>query len=253
MTATTALILSSLWSLKTSVMLHLKTIKINKGFFGVNASIAVFLWGLMGSFRRISAMIFFFVPSLGLFNLLNHWLAELHPFGIRKQFNLIHPKDQVHLYNLTESLLWQDLDRWNYYGDVNEPTQPPYTLYTGLTLKWTFVTFAFIMFFHALSMMMVKLFTSQEFKEEGNTFNKLMHVLQNIHCSFPYKDWDEDEGKSATKEEFSERFQNTENEMTESQLLNIGASIIMLNTSVVHRSVREAFNKKNHFLIDIRQ
>ena len=228
MTATTALILSSLWSLKTSVMLHLKTIKINKGFFGIKASIAVFLWGLMGSLRRISAMIFFFVPSLGLFNLLNHWQAEQYPFGIRKQFNLIHPKDQVHLYNLTEPLLWQDLDRWNYYGDVNEPTQPPYTLYTGLTLKWTFVTFAFILFFHALSMMVVKLLTSQEFKEEGNTFNKLMHVVQNIHCSFPYKDWDEDEGKSATKEEFRERFHNTETEMIWSQLLNIGVSIIML-------------------------
>ena len=77
-------------------------------------------------------------------------------------------------------------------------------------------------------MMVVKLLTSQEFKEEGNTFNKLMHVVQNIHCSFPYKDWDEDEGKSATKEEFRERFHNTETEMIWSQLLNIGVSIIML-------------------------
>merc|ERR1711884_569159 len=99
---------------------------------------------------------------------------------------------------------------------------------TGLTLKWTFVTFAFILFFHALSMMMVKMLTSQEFKEDGNTFNKLMHVVQNIHCSFPYKDWDEDEGKSATKEVFRERFHNTENEMIWSQLLNIGVSMIML-------------------------
>ena len=173
-------------------------------------------------------MIGFFVPSLGLFSILSHWQAEQYPFGIRTQLNLIHPKDQVHLYNLTEPLLWNDLDRWNYYEDVNEPTPPPYTLYTGFTLKWTFVTFGLLMFFHAVSMMMVKLFTSQEFKEERNTFNKLMHVVQNIHCSFPYKDWDEDEAKSDTKEEFKKRFQNTENEMMMSQLLNICVSMIML-------------------------
>ena len=147
---------------------------------------------------------------------------------MKKKYKLIHPKDEVHLFNMTEKLLWSELDRWNYYADVNEPIQPPYTLYTGLTLKWTFVTFAFILFFHAVSMMVVKLLTSQEFREEGNTFNKLMHVVQNIHCSFPYKDWDEDEGKSATKEEFRERFHNTENEMIWSQLLNIGVSMIML-------------------------
>ena len=171
-------------------------------------------------------MILFFVPSLGLYNLLNHWQAEQYPFGIRTHFNLIHPQDEVYLYNLTEPLHWQDLDRWNYYADVNEPTPPPYTLYTGLTLKWTFVTFTFILFFHAVSMMVVKLLTSQEFKEEGNTFNKLMHVVQNIHCSFPYKNWDE--VKSATKEEFRERFQNSETEMIWSQLLNIAVSMIML-------------------------
>ena len=228
MTATTALILSTLWSLKTCVMLHLKTIKIQKGFFGVKASLAVFLWGLMGSLRRISSMIGFFIPGLGLFSILNHWIAELYPFGIRKQFNLIHKRDQVHLYNLTKPLLWSEVDRWNYYEDINEPTPPPYTLYTGFTLKWTFVTFGLLMVFHAVSMMMVKLFTSQEFKEDGNIFNKLMHVVQNIHCSFPYKDWDEDEGKSATKEEFRERFHNTETEMIWSQLLNIGVSMIML-------------------------
>ena len=55
-----------------------------------------------------------------------------------------------------------------------------------------------------------------------------MCVVENLQCSFPYKDWDEDEGKSTTKEEFQRRFQNTEIEMIWSQVLNIGVSMIML-------------------------
>ena len=213
MKATTALILSTVWSLKTSVMLHLKTIKVQKGFFGFKASFAVFFWGLMGSLRRILSMICFFVPSLGISNILNHWLAEQYYFGIRRQYYLISKYDEVHLFNLTEPLLWRELDRWNYYGDIDEPTAPSYSLYTGMTLKWTFVTFFIMMLFHLVSMMIVKTFTSEEFKEDINLYSKLMHVVENLQCSFPYKDWDEDEGKSTAKEEFQRRFQNTEIEL----------------------------------------
>ena len=173
-------------------------------------------------------MICFFVPSLGISNILNHWLAEQYYFGIRRQYHLISKYDEVHLFNLTEPLLWKELDRWNYYGDIDEPTAPSYSLYTGMTLKWTFVTFIIMMVFHLVSMMMVKTFTSAEFKEDRNLYSKLMHVVENLQCSFPYKDWDEDEGKSTTKEEFQRRFQNTEIEMIWSQVLNIGVSMIML-------------------------
>ena len=232
MKPTTALILSTVWSLKTCVMLHLKTIKIPKGFFGIKATCVVLLWALMASIRRILGMVCFFVPSIGLFNILNHWLAEQYPFGIRQQNYLIHPSryhmsDQIHLFNLTEPVLWKDLDRWNYYGDINEPTPPPYSLYTGFSLKWTFVVFLIMMFFHFVSIFIVKTFTSNEFRRDG-TYNKLMHVMQNVHCAFPYKDWDEDEGKSETKEVFKIRFHKTEKEMICSQLINIGMSMIML-------------------------
>ena len=85
-----------------------------------------------------------------------------------------------------------------------------------------------MMFFHIVSMIIVKTFTSVEFKNDGNYYTKLMHVVENINCSYPYKDWDEDRGRCTTKEEFKTRFHNTENEMVLSQLLNIGVSIFML-------------------------
>ena len=228
MKPTTALILSSAWSLKTSVMMHLNSVKTQKGFFGIKASLAVFMWGLMGALRRILSMVCFFVPSLGLYNLLNHWLAELYTFSIRTQFNLIHKTDQVHLFNLTETIRWSELDRWNYYEDPTEPTPPSYTLYTGFTLKWTFICFMVIMIFHTLSILLVKIFTSEEFKQDQNSYNKFLHVVENINCSLPYRDWDEDKGKSNNKEEFAKQSRNTEYEIILSQLVNIGFSLIML-------------------------
>ena len=224
----TVLILSSAWSMKSSVMLHLKAVKVQKGFFGIKASIAVFLWGLMGTLRRILSIVCFFVPSLGLFSIHNFWLAEQYPFGIRKQFNLIHKSDEVHLYNLTEKVLWSELDRWNYYEDPLDPIPPSYSFYTGFTLKWTFLTFFVIMIFHALSMLLVKIFTSTEFKEDRNTYKKFLHVIENLNSALPYRDWDEDDSKTTTKEAFAERSQKTECEMILSQLVNIGISMIML-------------------------
>ena len=228
MNPTTALALSSAWSLKTSFMLHLKTVKVQKGFFGFKAKFCVAAWGLMGSLRRILSINSFFVPSLGLFNILNHWLAEQYPFGIRKEYNRIHRLDEIQLFNQTGPILWSDIDRWNYYGDLNEPTSPSYSLYTGLTLKWSFIMFFVLMFFHFVSMMLVKTFTSLEFKEKGNYYDKFLHGMENINCAFPFRDWDEDDGKCTTKEEFKRRVHNTEVEMMWSQLVNFALSMIML-------------------------
>ena len=141
---------------------------------------------------------------------------------------MIHKLDEVHLYNLTEKVLWSELDRWNYYEDPLDPIPPSYSFYTGFTLKWTFLTFFVIMIFHALSMLLVKIFTSTEFKEDRNTYEKLLHVIENLNSALPYRDWDEDDGKSTTKKEFAGRSQKTEREMILSQLVNIGISMIML-------------------------
>ena len=90
---TVILWLSISWSLRTSVMLHVKSIKTQKVFFGFKASFISGLWGLMSTLRRIVSIVGFFTPSLGLFSILNHWLAEQYTFPIRRKYNLIHPKD----------------------------------------------------------------------------------------------------------------------------------------------------------------
>ena len=83
MNPTTVLALSIALSMRSCVNLHQKTIQVHKGFFPLASEIAVWLWGLFGALRRILSMVTFFVPYLGLFNILNHWRAEQIPFWIR--------------------------------------------------------------------------------------------------------------------------------------------------------------------------
>ena len=112
----TIIILSVCWSLKTSILLHVKILSLEKGFFGFKAKTAAFLWGLVASVRRVMGIVIFFTPCLGLGDLLWHWHAEQFPFQVRldhaKRLNITPALDEkIQLYKMTEEVLWADLDR----------------------------------------------------------------------------------------------------------------------------------------------
>ena len=218
------LCLSIAWSLRTSIKLHVKTIKTQKVMFRLKPMFLTGLWGLVASGRRVLSIVSFFTPCLGLFNLLSHWLAEQYTFSIRGKYNLIQSKDEIHLYNSSEPLYWKDLDRWNYYGDPQEPTPPSYATYTGFTLQWYYLVFLVMMSFHFASLALVKTFTSAEFRKE-RTFNKCIHLVQNMNIAAPYKDWDE---AMVSREEFRRRHRDTEREMAWALAVNNLFSIAML-------------------------
>ena len=79
----TILTISVLLSMKTCVNLHLKSIKVHKEFFPMKSKLIVWTWGLFGTLRRVLSMVIYFVPFLGLNNVLYHWRAEQIPFWIR--------------------------------------------------------------------------------------------------------------------------------------------------------------------------
>ena len=62
-------------------------------------------WALVATARRALSTVCFFVPSLGLQNILYHWLAEQNVFSIKRDYKMIHPKDEVHLFNMTGKLM----------------------------------------------------------------------------------------------------------------------------------------------------
>ena len=66
------LTLSIIWSMKTLILLHLKTISTKKEFLPFTAKVAIIFWGTMANAKRILAMVAFFIPSLGLFSIHYH-------------------------------------------------------------------------------------------------------------------------------------------------------------------------------------
>ena len=110
------IVVSVLWSLKTAILLHVKILSMEKDFFGFKAKAAAFLWGLVSTLRRVLGIVAFFLPCLGLMNLLWHWHGEQYPFSARKvQVMRLgvtpFPYEKIELYWMKEEVLWADLDR----------------------------------------------------------------------------------------------------------------------------------------------
>ena len=74
------LIISILWSIKTSFSQHLKHVSIAKPHLQITSKVLVYIMAALAASKRILVMVMFFVPGLGLFSILHHWQAEQIPF-----------------------------------------------------------------------------------------------------------------------------------------------------------------------------
>lgn len=215
---------SILISLKSNVMLHVNYIKKEKGHFPFRSSCVTFCWGLFACLRRSLSSVAFFIPSLGLFSILHHWQAEQIPYSIRKNFpSKISYDDKIAAYNMTETVYWRNLDRWN-YTDLHDPQPPSYTEYTGLSLKDSSYVFLYFMIYQYAALIIVKLFTSEDFQKRERIFEKFLHVLLNMNLAFPYTDWDL--GDYST-EHFKQRYKKVNKEMSWCMAINTSVSCLM--------------------------
>ena len=113
----TVIVGSVLWSLKTGILLHVKLLSMEKGFFGFKAKCITCLWGLVASVRRVLGIVAFFIPCLGLMDLLWHFHGEQYPFSARVDqvmASRVTPSldEKIELYWMREDFLWSDLDRY---------------------------------------------------------------------------------------------------------------------------------------------
>ena len=168
-----------------------------------------------------------FIPSLGLFDLLHHWKYEQIPFKVRLEYAKnfpINPNDKIILYGLNETVFWLELDRWD-YTNKNNPTPPHYSLYTLLSLKETFVYILILSIIQFMFIYVMKNYTSPDFKKELHRLNKMIHVLENMNYSTPFKDWDH--GVFPIKE-LKLRFKTLKKEMIVVFVINFIFTLIMM-------------------------
>ena len=168
-------------------------------------------------------MVCFFIPSLGLFNILYHHQFELKPFSIWQKYGKTQ-LDRIVLYGLEEQVRWGDIDRWD-YSNSTEGKNPQLTEYTGLTLKWTFGLFFIITTAQFVITLLVKIFTSEAFSSRENYLNKFLHLLLSLNIGCPFEDWDK--GKFSISE-YKDRKKQTNIEMSFSLIVNIIFSLVFM-------------------------
>ena len=136
------------------------------------------------------ALVLYFTPGFGLFSILHYWKFEQIPYAER--YRNLTPTDVLHLYNA--NVTWSDMNRWD-YSDPSNPTPPPYTLYTGLTLTQYFILFWIIIFLHVLSNIIIKKICSKHFlKNCKSVLAMFIHGMENTNMATLWRDWDVDKG-----------------------------------------------------------
>ncbi len=233
----TLLIISVGWSLLSCVKLHTSLISTEKQFCPMFSKMVIFTWGTFATLRRVLQLTAFFTPSLGLFSLLHHWKFEQIPFRIRQDFAktyTVRADSKIHLFGLNDTVYWSELDRWN-YSDPANPAPPPLSHYTLMSLRNTFIYLICLSLIQFLLVFTVKFWTSEPFREETHLTNMIIHSVENLNLSTPYKDWDQwnkfsilgCHGKP-TIQELTGRFKDLRKEMTAIFTVNFVFTILMM-------------------------
>ena len=82
-TPTQFLTISLISSLLSTIFKSIKMIKLEKGFLRFKPKLMVGIWSGFAAIRKVSSIVAFFTPSLGLFSILHHWQYENIPFKVR--------------------------------------------------------------------------------------------------------------------------------------------------------------------------
>ena len=122
-----------------------------------------------------------------------------------------------------ETVLWGELDRWDYTDLDGIP--PPYSEYTGLSLKWTFILFFLLSMTQILFILLVKIYTSKAFSVKNDFMNKFLHLFLCLNIPYSFEDWDQ--GRFSVKQ-YKERHHKTNIEMAWCLSVNIFSSFLML-------------------------
>ena len=224
----TIIILTTLWSFKSCILLQRKIIQTEKGFLPFTSQIVVVFWSTMAAGRRIMAIIVWFLPSLGLFNILTHWKAEQIPIAVRTeafQKNIMTAEDIIELNDMRRNVTWTDIDRWGYNSSNPEDNGPPhYSQYTGLALGESFGVFLALLALHMFTIAVVKVLNMKNFKKE-RLFDVFIKIIENLNFPYPHIDWDVE--KQSTVDEYKQKLEEVNTEMRWSFGFNIFFHVLM--------------------------
>ena len=195
--STILLILSILWTLKTSLTTYVGLYSVRKdGFMPMKAKLALGLRCFSVISTRILAIVLFFSGFLGLFNLLGHHQMEKIPWSTLSKSSYA---------NVSEVLR---------YTTENMASTTDYTI---IPLKTAYLIFWCILCMQFIVVFIYKNLTSASFKV-AKLSTKLWHTFKCLLFPDPFSDWDED--LHDTVEEMEQKFELVMQEITVGSLVH---------------------------------
>ena len=152
--------LSVALGLRTVYMAYLKTVAVEKPYFGLTSKFVLFTWIIVSATLRLMTLMLYFAPGFGLFSTLHHWRREQIPFAGQYR-DQIQTNGTLYLYkmNITKDQ-WNAIDRYDY--DDKKGTH--YSEYTVVSLDWYFIYFWIIIMVHTSFNIVLKLAISLSFR-----------------------------------------------------------------------------------------
>ena len=141
----------------------------------------------------------------------------------KAEIGLINPNATLDMNNLNRTVLWSEIDRWN-YTDPEKFQSPEYTLYTGLTMGGYFFLFLAIMIVQIFAIIIVKVLSVDGLKWK-DWFDLVLHCLENGNIPFPWRDWDQDGGNL---EDYRRRFRQNNKEMLRTTMVNLFFHMLLM-------------------------
>ena len=142
-------------------------------------------YGAMNLWLYLLGMIVFFITSWGMLNVLRHCQADRIPFATSLSQN---PTNATFLHFGDAPLVaWADITHVN-YSNPDNPTPPPYSLYTGLTSKESFIVFMSIWLLQIICIWVKNSCSSTSFTTLS-FFAQMLHSFQSVIAPTPAVDW----------------------------------------------------------------
>ena len=152
--------LSVAFGLRTVYMAYLKTVAVEKPYFGLTSKFVLFTWIIVSATLRLMTLMLYFAPGFGLFSTLHHWRREQIPFAGQYR-DQIQTNGTLYLYkmNITKDQ-WNAIDRYDY----DDKKGVHYSEYTVVSLDWYFIYFWIIIMVHTSFNIVLKLAISLSFR-----------------------------------------------------------------------------------------
>jgi hypothetical protein len=193
--ALTFLILSVLWSFKTTALTSIKIKKDTKNFLPVFPTLILGIRYLLVFLVRIGCIVAYYAPFLGLVGIVDHYQAETLSLDkeIWQKINTTDNQQFRYWNNFTNK--YENVTGSKIFRSNNETTGefklPSTTHYTLIRLQTAYIYFAICYLLYALLLCLMKTFMNDHFN--GASFGaKFQHIVDALNNPEAYGDWDTD-------------------------------------------------------------